>query len=204
MKSLLLAAAALAALSQSALAATPQLSGLLADIFASDDMPDSTAAKSLYNALTFGDKVFTLEQSKLADVTAAYGGTFVALPDDPNPQHGWMCFDGAGTRTWFFSAEVEKTGAPVVNLVVTETLPAKPLDSGCTSGIAIGLTDAGVPGLGATLADLEARFGTAKPDATGHLSYFLDGGDPAVQNLFYLVNDGHVTAVAFSQWSDTP
>ena len=205
MKSLLLAGVALAALAQPVLAAAaPQLSGLLGDIFASNDMPNSGTAKTLYGPLTFGDKTFTLEEATFADVTAAYGGKFVALPDDPDPHHGWMCFDNDGIRTWFFSAEVNKSGAPVINMVVTETIPAKAKNSGCSTGTGVALTDAGVPGLGATLADLKARFGAAEPDATGHLSYVLDGDDPKVSNLFYIVKDGKVTAIGFSQWSDTP
>jgi hypothetical protein len=197
------------ALTQTALASTaPVPSGLLADIFAADFPASTQVEDQLFSFVGLDTLPVTLEATRLSEVSATFGGTFVHLPDAPATS-GWLCYDTATTRTTFFTSGADAGGDPLVNLIVVENIAAPAIDSGCTStdnaGLQDPLTDNGVPGIGATLDDLASHFGDAKPDATGHIAYVAEA-QPGVgaQNIFYLVENGVVTAMAFSQFNETP
>ena len=61
-----------------------------------------------------------------------------------------------------------------------------------------------LPGVGATLADLQKRFGAdaVKPDQNGHLNFTYQGEEnpDAVKNVFYIIKNGVVSSVAFSEF----
>lgn len=211
MKLLLLAGFALAALSQSSFAAAPKLSGIADRILSADWTSSASIDDDLFKAISFKaaeGEAFTLEQSKLADVIAAFGGkpqTTTAY----GPPVSWLCYDAAGKRTWFVGAELGEDKVPLLTLIAEEAIAKATPDEGC-SKIADALTPVPgdkLPGLGAKLDDLQKRYGGADPDDKGRVSFMssapLGTGDiMQAKNIFYLVSKDEVTAVAFSAASE--
>ena len=191
-----------AIISQSVSAAPePKLSGILTDIFAADFPSAVLSEKPLFTDITFDGPAFTPAVTTMAEINDEFGGTIVA----PDATQSWLCFDAGTTRTWFYSGATDAAGKPVANVIVTELATTPAAAAGCAT-ITVALTpiDANLPGLGATLADLAKRFGTAEPDDHGQLNFTFmttTGDTRQVQNIFYTVKDRVVTAVAFAQWN---
>lgn len=206
MKALLLAAA-VAALSYSALAAPAAPGGIVADLLAGN-WPASTELKDyLFNPLDTGTSSIALVRAPLAQVHDEFGGEIRTAEADNGAALQWLCYEGGNIRTSFlswgdFSPE---GGTPAVSLVALERVDAP--DAACTSLDHAVIPDPGndLPGIGAPLRDLEARFGSAKPDADGKLAYFSVAtlGDEeswtVTKNVYYLLKNGVVVSVAYSQ-----
>jgi hypothetical protein len=190
-----------AIISQSVSAAPePQLSGIITSIFGADFPSAVTSDQPFFKDIIFDGPAFAPAVTTMAEINEQFGGTIVA----PDSTQSWLCYDAGNTRTWFYSADVDPAGKPVVNMIVTELATTPAAAAGCaTVTAAITPIDPNLPGLGATLADLKIRFGDAKPDANGHLNYgFVASGDGGfIQNIFYTLKDGVVTAVSFGQWN---
>ena len=211
MKSLLLTGLALAALSQSAFAAAPKLSGIADHILSADWTNSASIDDDLFKAISFKaaeGEAFTLEQSKLADVAAAFGGK-PQTTSAYGPAVSWLCYDSAGKRTWFVGAELGEDKAPLLTLIAEENIGKSTPDAGCGK-VADALSPVPgdkLPGLGAKLEELQKRYGGADPDKQGRVSFMssapLGTGDiMQAKNIYYLVGKGEVTAVAFSAASE--
>ena len=211
MKSLLLAGLALAALSQSAWAAAPKLDGIADRILSADWTNSASIDDDLFTAISFKaaeGEAFTLEASKLADVLAALGGK-VQTTTAYGPAVSWLCYDAAGKRTWFVSAEHDDAKQPLLTLIAEENTAKSTPDAGCekAADALVPVPGDKLPGLGTKLADLQKRFGGADPDDKGRVSFTASapvGNTDTVQskNVYYLVSKGEVTAVAFSAVSE--
>ena len=211
MKSLLLAGLALAALSQSAFAAAPKLSGIADRILSAQWTSSASIDDDLFKAISFKaaeGEAFTLETSKLGDVLAAFGGK-VQTTGAYGPAVSWLCYDSAGKRTWFVGAELGDDKEPLLTLIAEEAIGKTAPDLGCGK-VADALSPVPgdkLPGFGATLADLQKRYGGADPDDKGRVSFMssapIGSGDiMQAKNVYYLVAGGEVTAVAFSAVSE--
>ena len=211
MKSLLFAGLALAALSQSALAAAPRLDGIADRILSADWTNSASIDDDLFKAISFKaaeGQAFTLETSKLSDVLAAFGGKVQSTSAYGGPV-SWLCYDSAGKRTWFIGAELGEDKAPLLTLIAEEAIGKSAPDAGCDK-VADALSPVPgdkLPGLGAKLSELQKRYGGADPDDKGRVSFMssapLGTGDiMQAKNIYYLVSKGEVTAVAFSAASE--
>lgn len=208
MRSLLLAAAATAVLSPPALAASPGPAGMIGDLL-SGNWPVSTERKGdyLFNPLDTGTFSVALVLVPLARVHDELGGNLQQARADNGATLQWLCYEGGNIRTSFLSwGDVSpEDDTPAVSLVAMERINAP--DASCATLDKAVVPDPGndLPGIGATLADLEARFGSAKPDADGKVSYFSEAtlGDEeswtVTKNVYYVVKDGVVVSVAFTQ-----
>ena len=180
-------------------------------ILSADWTSSASIDDDLFKAISFKaaeGEAFTLEQSGLADVVAAFGGkpqTTTAY----GPPVSWLCYDAAGKRTWFVGAELGEDKAPLLTLIAEEAIAKATPDAGC-SKIADALTPVPgdkLPGLGAKLDDLQKRYGGADPDDKGRVSLMSsararNGRLMQARNVFYLVSKDEVTAVAFSAASE--
>jgi hypothetical protein len=203
MKSILLAAVALALLPQAAFAAGPQIDGIVNDLL-SADWPESSEVKdTLFGPITVDTGTFPLARTKLTDVAAALGGS-VRSTEDFGATVRWLCYESGDTRTSFIAATTDKSGDAIVNMIAEETIsPASP-DAGCTRTVSVLVPLPGddIPGFGATLVDLTKRFGTTTPDAQGKVSFFNQAtvdSELHIQNIYYVVKDGAVVSVCYSQ-----
>ena len=203
MRTLLLTGVALAALSQSALASTGP-NGILTFVL-SGDFPEATVLDAEpFETIVFDGPEFSLGTVTLAEINDQFGGAIQTSTADNGSPQSWLCYDAGGLRTWFYSGLVDKSGKPLVNLIVEEQATTPSADGGCAE-LTVALTPQNdLPGVGATLADLEKRFGAehVKPDQNGHLNFTYQGEDrpDVVQNLFYIVRNGVVTSIAFSEF----
>lgn len=203
MRTLFLTGVALAALSQAAVAATNQ-NGILTFVLSGDFPAAVVLVADPFKTIAFDGPEFDLGAITLAAVAEQFGGTVQASTADNGSPQSWLCYDAGGLRTWFYSGLTDAAGKPVVNLVVEEQATTPAAEAGCAE-VTVELTPQNdLPGVGATLAELEKRFGAeqVKPDQNGHLNFTYLGPDAAnsVKNLFYIVKDGVVTSVAFSEF----
>ena len=205
MKSLLLAATAVAVLAQPALAAS-QISGIVADIFAGN-WPQSTAVDDkLFNPINIDTATYGIGEARLDSVAEAFGGKIQHAFADNGAPLSWLCYDHGGMRTWFVSTgKIDQGGGILIGLVAEEPLVSTAPAAGClaSNDTLVPLPGNDIPGVGAGLADLVKRFGQAAPDANGKLSYFSQvvdaDGRPAVRNIYYTLQGGLVVAVAFTE-----
>lgn len=201
MRTLFLTGVALAALSQSAFAATNP-NGILTFIL-SGDFPEAVVLSvDPFTTVAFDGPEFDLGRTTLGDITDAFGGKIETSTADNGSPQSWMCFDAGGLRTWFYSGMTDDVDRPVVNLIVEEQATTPAAAAGCTD-LTVALTpENDLPGVGATLADLQTRFGAAQPDQNGHLNFtYQSEAEPdAVKNVFYIVTNGVVTSVAYSEF----
>lgn len=207
MKPLLLAALAATLLSPSALAASPGPGGLVGDLL-SGNWPVSTELKDyLFNPIGIDTATFALDESRLDSVRDTFGGAIQHTVADNGAPLDWLCFQHGTIRTWFLSwGDVDQGGGLLTSLIAEETIAADAPDAGCkvVDDAFVPLPGNDIPGVGATLADLKARFGVATPDKDGKVSYFSQAtlGDEeswtVTKNVYYVVRDAVVVSVAFT------
>lgn len=200
------------------LAATPavadeRLTGMAEEVLASEWADPTRIDDYLFNSLAFDHEAvetsFLLDVTPLALVQSTFGGTshteeiFDGLPVT------WLCYDTGDARTTFAALRVQSEGnetiepGPVLGIVIEEM--RAPASDACTANAAAAspLPGNDIPGLGATLADLEARFGTAPADAGGHIAYIAEyeQGDEESwierKTIYYRLEAGIVTGVAY-------
>ena len=216
-----LALLALALLATPALSQDAHLNGMAEEVIASEWAdPTSLGDDYLFNPIRFdGESVqmtLLLETAPLADVLSTFGGTAHAEEIFENTTVTWACYDTSSGRTTFVSLlmgegddsiELPIEPGPLVSVIVEEMNP--PPNPACSSH-----ADAAAPSggngilvLGATIADLEARFGSAPVDAGGHLAYVsqYEMGDEGSwlehKVMYYRLENGLVTGVAYKLYS---
>lgn len=203
MRTLFLTGVALAALSQSAIA-SPNPNSILIFIL-TGGFPEAVALDvDPFKTVMVDGSEFSLGTVTLAAINDQFGGKIQTSTADNGSPQSWLCYDAGGLRTWFYSGLTDTSGKPLVNLIVAERSTTPAADGGCTD-ITVALTpENDLPGVGATLADLQKRFGAehVKPDQNGHLNFTYRDQESTdvVQNVFYIVKSGVVTSIAFSEF----
>ena len=203
MRTLFLTGVALAALSQAALASSNP-NGILAFIL-TGGFPEAVVLDAdPFKTVMFDGAEFNLGTVTLAEINDQFGGNFQSSTADNGAPQTWLCYDAGGLRTWFYSGLTDNSGKPLVNLIVEEQATTPAADGRCTVVTAALTPQNDLPGVGATLADLETRFGAehVKPDQNGHLNFTYQGEEKpdVVQNVFYILKNGVVTSIAFSEF----
>ncbi|BCW88236.1 hypothetical protein sos41_13740 [Alphaproteobacteria bacterium SO-S41] len=151
-----------------------------------DFVPGKTTFKDLDDALG-------IEQYTLGEGGDAFTWSCVLSPADAN----------APAALIFFGSDTKGDASTAVEAFAYETHPTDDIPPGCFMSEKPLAVTTGVPGLGATQADLETAFGP-KPemDANGTVGYYFGGepkGDGTVSSkeLKYRVIDGKVVAAKF-------
>jgi len=153
-------------------------------------------------SITAGKLAITLGQTSLADVAAAFGGTIAKAADGPEAA-SWLCYaldSSAGPAYAWFVSNGDDAGGKV-NLVGANLQSEEAAKENCPPPSAAMALDLSVPGLGASEADLETRFGIVDPRA-GFVAYSSQQGDK-IQNVNYLIRNGKVAGLA-ATWIDAP
>ncbi len=162
----LLLATALALVAAPAFA-DPLTLGMIADIDDYRWREPRIVDDYLFTSVNAGESILGFEGGMLADVRTALGGTIVE-----NFEHRWLCYDADKLRVRFSGAWRDHNEPSALELVTVE--PIGDREDGCTAKpelANIATNDDGVPGLGASVNDILARFGSANILDGGRLGY---------------------------------
>jgi len=158
------------------------------------------------DGVTVAGHAFSFEKSTLPEAVTALGGE-LRQQGEAGGHVLWSCLVTGDTRVWLTSDG--EMGGPEHELmgITLDRFDDFDFSYGCTdapAGFALpGLGD--IPALGASVADLAKRFGTATEDDRGHIRYFSSTplGDgtaiAAYQSLDYRIENGVVTGVSLGQ-----
>jgi hypothetical protein len=138
-----------------------------------------------------------LQRTRLADVQRAFGGTIY----EEKGAH-WLCYATPQAATWFMSNSLG--GGEFIMMVAAQAGPAAGSCDPAPAGFAI--PDFGVPGLGASAAELKTRFGAAPLGSHSDVSYRVDrpskdglGTANDAQYLGYVVKGGRVVGLGVGE-----
>lgn len=193
--------------------AAPKLSNfadLVFDGFVGENAPELSA--DFAAGLTLGTLPLQLEKTRLSDIEAAFGGQQHSQGDPANGAT-WLCYtQHARTKldtpktVWFIADD--KTAAPgqTLTLIVVEDVDAGKVSGCLTAPKTFTWPAFGVPTIGATLPDIEAKLGPSPKDRQGNVYYtstrpLSDGSGKSVyQTLGYVLNrKGAVLGLSLSQ-----
>lgn len=181
-----LIAAALALAATASAAGAAGLSGIGANLFGNSyfNFAKVNLQQAPVSTITVGPLKVKLQSTTLADIRKRYGGTIVS-----SGEATWLCYHAGGTNTWFMSNALG--GQEFVMMVAVETAAKAP--DGCdTAPEGFALPDMGIPGLGATAADLKAAFGAASGSKVSYRHDRPGGYADIAQYIGYMLKGGKV------------
>ena len=150
-------------------------------------------------AISVGKLRVQLQRTRLAEVQRVFGGTIYQEDHGAGAAH-WLCYEGPQATTWFMSNMLG--GGEFVMMVATQAGPA----SGSCDRADVPVPQMGIPSLGASLADLKARFGSAVVGAHSAVSYRVDrpakdglGTASDAQYVGYMMRGGTVVGVGVGE-----
>lgn len=152
-------------------------------------------------AIRVGKQHFDLQRSRLTDVQRAFGGTIYEEGGGTGSAR-WLCYEAPGSTSWFMSNSLG--GGEFVMMVAVQAGAAS---GSCDRAPAdFAEPDLGVPGLGASMEALKAKFGAAPIGSHGDVSYRVDrpakdglGTASDAQYLGYVVKGGRVVGVGVGE-----
>jgi hypothetical protein len=206
----------LALLATPAFADDTHLNGMAEEVVASEWADPTMVDDYFFNPIRFdSDEVetsFLPDYMYLSAVQEAFGGTPVIEEIFEGTPFAWLCYDTGTARTTFVSVRMGEgddsieppiAPGPVLSVIVEEA--NAPANAACTANPAAASPQPtnDIPTLGATTADLEARFGSAPVDAGGHIGYVTEyamGDEESWTEqkiIYYRLENGVVTGVAY-------
>ncbi|MGN6157833.1 MAG: hypothetical protein ACTHNL_07045 [Devosia sp.] len=205
-------AAFLAALAFAVPAHAAGLSGIGADLFGNYfHFPNkSNIAKPPVRGISAGPLHMQLQHTKLEQIRKLFGGT-IRTQGSEKTLANWLCYhtDGSGkapaANTWFISNILG--GGEFVMIVAEQAASPGQIPGDCDPAPkTFQLPNLGIPGLGASSADLQAAFGMASMG--GAIAYRADapGADALgtannAQYIGYLMSGGRVAAFGAGETS---
>jgi hypothetical protein len=204
-------AALLAALALAAPVHAAGLSGMGANLFGNyfsfGGKPNIPSAP--VRSITAGPLKMELQHTKLSQVKKLFGGTIMSQGENKTLVN-WLCYhtDGSGkapaANTWFI-ANILGGGEFIMIVAVPAANPGQ-IPGDCVAAPKnFQLPDMGIPGLGASTADLKAKFGAASGSKIG---YRADepGADALgtalnAQYIGYILSGGRVTGYGAGETS---
>jgi len=199
-----IAIAAFALLLAAAPATAASLSGMGGAIYGNGfDFKKANLQAVPVKAIEAGGVKVELQRTKLKDIQKVLGGT-IQRQGDGADRADWLCYTSDSATTWFISNALG--GFEFVMMAATEATskPAKGCDAAPEK---LGVPNYGIPGLGASTADLKATFGNAAVRGS-KLSYRADepGADALgtannAQYLGYLLKGGKVVGIGVGESS---
>ncbi|HEV2517503.1 MAG TPA: hypothetical protein VGV07_19775 [Devosia sp.] len=153
--------------------------------------------KAPVKAIGVGKLTVQLQRTKLKDVQKAFGGT-IRRDGDGAGRADWLCYGAEGANVWFISNALG--GYEFVMMVAAETA-SKP-SKNCDAAPA-GLTapNFGIPGLGASTAELKATFGAASGSKIAYRSDRPGGYSDIAQYIGYVIKGGKVAGIGIGETS---
>lgn len=206
-----LAAAFVAALALTVPAQAASLSGMGAALWGNyfNFGTKPNIPKPAVRTITAGPLKMELQHTKLAQVRKLFGGTIQSTGDDKSLAN-WLCYhtDGEGktpaANTWFISNILG--GGEFVMIVAVQAADPDRMPGDCIAAPKnFALPNMGIPGLGASTADLRAAFGAA---SGSNIAYRADapGADALgtannAQYIGYMMSGGRVSGYGAGETS---
>jgi hypothetical protein len=145
------------------------------------------------STITAGGLKVKLQSTRLADIRKRYGGTIMSAGDAT-----WLCYHTDNANTWFISNALG--GQEFVMMVAVEAASRMPADcEAAPEGFS--LPDFGIPGLGASTADLKATFGAASGNKITYRNDRPGGYADIAQYIGYVMKSGKVAGIGVGETS---
>ena len=152
--------------------------------------------KAPVKTISVGKLQVTLQRTKLKDIQKAFGGT-IQRDGDGAGRADWLCYGTEGANVWFISNALG--GYEFVMMVAAETgKPSKACDA---APAAFAVPNFGIPGLGASTADLKASFGAASGSKIAFRSDRPGGYSDIAQYIGYVIKGGKVAGIGVGETS---
>ena len=153
--------------------------------------------KAPVKAIGVGKLTVQLQRTKLKDVQKAFGGT-IRREGDGAGRADWLCYGAEGANMWFISNALG--GYEFVMMVAAEAA-SKPSKSCDTAPAGLTAPNFGIPGLGASTADLKATFGAASGSKIAYRSDRPGGYSDIAQYIGYVIKGGKVAGIGIGETS---
>ncbi|HVX82189.1 MAG TPA: hypothetical protein VHB23_12490 [Devosiaceae bacterium] len=180
--------------SGSAMAEPGRLTGMGANLFGNSffHFGQPNLERFMVSSIQVGRLRVQLQRTRLEDIQRVYGGT-IYQEGAGNGAARWLCYQGPQASTWFMSNMLG--GGEFVMMVATQAGAA----GGSCDAANVPPPQMGIPGLGATTAQLKATFGSAVVGSHSDVSYRVDrpakdglGTANDAQYIGYVVRGGSV------------
>lgn len=174
------------------------LSGMGEAIFGNSfNFSKANLEKPPVQAIGVGKLKVQLQRTKLKDVQKAFGGT-IQREGDGAGRADWLCYGTEGANVWFISNALG--GYEFVMMVAAET--TKKPAAGCDAAPAgFAVPNFGIPGLGASTADLKASFGAASGNKIAYRADRPGGYSDIAQYIGYVIKSGKVAGIGIGETS---
>ncbi|MDR3475165.1 MAG: hypothetical protein P4M09_26235 [Devosia sp.] len=153
------------------------------------------------SSIELGRMRVQLQRTKLSEIQHVYGGTIYEEGQGMGAAH-WLCYAGPKVTTWFMS-NMLGGGEFVMMAAVQAGAAAGSCDAAPAN---LPLPEMGIPGLGATTAELKEKFGSATLGSHSDVSYRADrpakdglGTANDAQYIGYVVRGGAVVGVGVGE-----
>ncbi|CAN7538415.1 hypothetical protein ASC89_09385 [Devosia sp. Root413D1] len=153
--------------------------------------------KAPVKAIGVGKLTVQLQRTKLKDVQKAFGGT-IRREGDGTGRADWLCYGAEGANVWFISNALG--GYEFVMMVAAEAA-SKPSKSCDAAPAGLTAPNFGIPGLGASTAELKATFGAASGSKIAYRSDRPGGYSDIAQYIGYLIKGGKVAGIGIGETS---
>jgi hypothetical protein len=178
-------------------AAAASLGGMGAAIFGNGfNFDKANLDKPPVSAIQVGKQKVTLQSTKLKDIQKAFGGTLQQTGDGP-ARADWLCYGTEGGTVWFISNALG--GFEFVMMVAAEA--GKPSAACDPAPAGLAFPNFGIPGIGASTADLKASFGKASGGKIGYRADRAGGYANIAQYIGYVIKGGKVAGVGVGETS---
>jgi hypothetical protein len=152
--------------------------------------------KAPVKTIGVGKLQLTLQRTRLKDVQKAFGGT-IQTDGEGAGRADWICYGSEAGNTWFISNALG--GYEFVMMVAAEA--GKPSKSCDAAPADFALPDFGIPGIGASTADLKASFGAASGSKIAYRSDRPGGYSDIAQYIGYVLKGGKVAGIGVGETS---
>jgi hypothetical protein len=137
------------------------------------------------SSISVGGLKVKLQSTRLKDVVKKFGGSLQQADGAT-----WVCYHDGAANTWFISNALG--GQDFVMMVAVEANKKAGSDCG-PAPAGFTLPQLGIPGLGATAADLKASFGAASGSTVAYRHDRPGGYSDTAQYVGYVLKSGKVT-----------
>jgi hypothetical protein len=134
-----------------------------------------------------------LQSTKLTELQKRFGGTIQRTSDA-----SWLCYHTGSANAWFLSNALG--GQEFVMMVAVEASNRMPGDCEPASE-KFALPEFGIPGIGATVAELKATFGAASGSKIAYRNDRPGGYADIAQYIGYVMKSGKVAGIGVGETS---
>jgi hypothetical protein len=175
-----------------------KLSGMGANIFGNYfNFAKANLPKAPVSTISVGGFNVKLQGTKLVELQKRFGGTIMTSGEGSGAA-SWLCYHTENANTWFVSNALG--GQEFVMMVAIEASSKMPGDCVEASG-KFAVPDLGIPGLGASTADLKAKFGAASGSKIAYRSDRPGGYADIAQYIGYVIKGGKVAGIGVGETS---